>query len=115
MVQRTPTVTAVDTNSNVTMPIPKVLTPVSSRPRRTICKPLRYRDSDHVNPDVLSFSDSDGCRKVKRILAQRHTSEGFQYLVQVVGEPAQNAAWVSASVLNAKARQNILTRPPPVI
>ena len=36
-----------------------------------------------------------------------------QYLVHIVGEPAQNAIWVLGSNLNAKTLQNIVNRPPP--
>lgn len=88
---------------------------VAIRPKRTIRKPIRFRDSDHVSPDQLSFSDSDGIRKIKRVIAQRHTSTGIQYLIQQAGEPAQNAVWISKSDLNAKAKQHVITRPPPLV
>ena len=89
--------------------------PVSTRPRRTIQRPIRFRDNDHISPDQISLSDSDGSRKIKRILAQRHISDGIQYLIQQVGEPAQNAVWISHSDLNARAKQHVITRPPPLV
>ena len=88
---------------------------VITRPKRTIRKPLRFRDSDHVNPDQISFSDSEDVRSIKRVLAQRHTTDGIQYLVQQAGEPAQNAIWVLQSDLNAKAKQHVTKRPPPLV
>ena len=88
---------------------------VSTRPKRTVRKPLRFRDDNHISPDQISFSDSDGVRKIKRVLAQRHTADGIQYLIQQSGEPAQNAVWVSRSDLNAKAKQNVSARPPPLV
>ena len=89
--------------------------PVSTRPRRTIQRPIRFRDNDHISPDQISLSDSDGSRKIKRILAQRHMSDGIQYLIQQVGEPAQNAVWISHSDLNARAKKHVITRPPPLV
>ena len=88
---------------------------VVTRPKRTVRKPLRYRDDNHISPDQISFSDSDGVRKIKRVLAQRHASDGIQYLIQQAGEPAQNAVWVSRSDLNAKAKQHVSARPPPLV
>lgn len=88
----------------------------SSRQKRTIKKPARYKDL--VDPDELyqdSVSSDSGFHKIKRVLAQRQTNNGAEYLVQVVGEPAQNAFWVSSSNLNAKALRGIQQRPPPLV
>ena len=88
---------------------------VSTRPKRTVRKSLRFRYDNHISPDQISFSDSDCVRKIKRVLAQRHTADGIQYLIQQSGEPAQNAVWVSRSDLNAKAKQHVSARPPPLV
>ena len=68
-------------------------TTVPLRPKRNVKKPKRFMDSDHVDPMNVSdlSSDSQTAKKVKRVLAQRHTPDGLQYLVHLVGEPAQNA------------------------
>jgi hypothetical protein len=93
--------------------------PPNTRPKRVIQKPIRYRDSDHMDPDMLdqeiSLSDSGGRQKIKRFLAERHTPNGLQYLVQIVGEPAQNAPWVPSTSLNAKAKLIVLSKPPPFV
>lgn len=89
----------------------------NTRPKRNIQKPKRYRDSDHADPSELSqiSSDTENYKKIKRVLAQRHTSDGIQYLVHVVGEPAQNSVWVFGSSLDAKAHKNITCKPPPFV
>lgn len=82
-------------------------------------KPIRFRDDDHVDPmaDTHSSvsSDSDGLHKIKRVLAQRHLNKGREFLVQIKGEPTQNAIWVSFSSLNVNAQNAIKQRPPPLI
>ena len=90
--------------------------PVTRQSRRTIRKPLRYRDSDHVDPFAIQAEATDQneiIRKVKRVLAQRHSIYGLQYLVQIVGEPAQSTAWILASSLDKKAKTKATRRPPP--
>ena len=91
--------------------------PATRQSRRTIRKPLRFRDSDHVDPFAISVeaNDPNDMRKVKRILAQRHSVDGLQYLVQIVGEPAQNATWILASSLDKKAKSKAIKRPPPFV
>lgn len=101
---------------DVTTPVPqsvenKQAPPQSSRPKRTITKPARF--DDFVDPD--SVSSDGGFHKVKRVLAQRKTKSGTEYLVQVVGEPAHNAMWVSSSNLNKKALKAIELKPPPMV
>lgn len=89
------------------------------RPQRTIRPPIRYRDDNHVDPrTIVTFtasSDSDGFHRVKKILGQRYSPNGLQYLIQISGEPADNAFWVATSYLNAKARVAVQQRPPPFI
>jgi hypothetical protein len=62
--------------------------PVIRRSNRTRQKPIRFRDSDHADPDDLPTfsvsSDTDGYHKIKSVLGQRDS----KYLVQIVGEPA---------------------------
>lgn len=70
-------------------PVPSV----STRPRRTIRKPLRYQDS---SVDLSEISSSDHCspyifNKIKRILAKRGSSHVVEYLVHFVREPSQKA------------------------
>ena len=92
--------------------------PVTRQSRRTIRKPLRYRDSDHVDPFAIQAEAIDQSviiQKVKRILAQRHSVDGLQYLVQIVGEPAQNATWILASSLDKTAKTKATRRPPPFV
>ena len=93
------------------------LRPPLRRSERSKQPPLRYRDNSHVNPITYmsTSSDSDGLHKVKKVIGQRHSPRGIQYLIHVVGEPADNAFWVHSSSLNAKARQSVLDRPPPFI
>lgn len=90
--------------------------PALQRPTRFRQKPIRFRDDDHVvsMADTHSSisSDSDGLHKIKRVLAQRHLNKGREFLVQIKGEPAQNAIWVSFSSLNVKAQNAIKQRPP---
>ncbi len=57
--------------------------------------------------DTLS-SDTDGYHAVKRILGVRRKGECNEYLVQVKGEPAQNAFWAPFSYLNKKAQAKVL-------
>ncbi|XP_033725290.1 uncharacterized protein LOC117315253 [Pecten maximus] len=93
--------------------------PAPMRPVRHKQKPLRFRDNNHVNPladaHISVSSDTDGLHKIKRVIAQRHLPSGSEYLIQIVGEPAQNAVWVRENSLNVKARKAINRRPPPVV
>jgi len=76
---------------------------------------VRYRDEAHVNPDDLFSSSPDSGRyhKIKRVLGQRH--DGQEFLVQIVGEPAQQAFWVSKAKMDSKAQDAVAQRPPPVV
>ena len=53
-------------------------------------------------------SDSDGYHQVKRILGMRRKGTNSEYLVQLRGEPAQNAFWAPFSHLNSKAQAKVL-------
>lgn len=70
-----------------------------TRPQRQRQPPIRYRDGNHVNPtDVIvcdRSSDSDDCHKIKKVIGQKYSPQGLQYLIQVVDEPADNAFWVT--------------------
>ena len=91
-------------------------TPVRRQSKRTVVRPLRFRDSDHVDPFTINANEIDQTEiKIKRILAQRHSIDGLQYLVQVVGGPAQNATWILASSLDKKAKTKVTKRPPPFV
>lgn len=76
---------------------------------RTRRKPVRFRDIDHVDPNHLFgssvSSDENGHHQIKRVTAQKYTSRGTEYLVHLVGEPAQNALWIHFHNLNAKAQR----------
>lgn len=67
----------------------------SDRVRR---KPTRFRDNDHVNPNELPnffiSSESDGYHKIKRVLGKRDS----KFLIQIVGEPADNACRLGSLV-----------------
>ena len=92
---------------------------VIRRSARVTKKPARYADSDHMDPLTLPnfsvSSDTDGTHKIKRVLGQKSTSKGTEYLVHIVGEPSDNAIWVPFSSFNYKARKAIKAKPPPVL
>ena len=87
----------------------------SVRPKRTIRKPKRYCDSNHLDIKDLSVSSDNEFYKIKRVLAQRPTAAGLEYLVQFAGEPAQNAIWIPDSGLNVKAKEYIKSKSIPFI
>jgi hypothetical protein len=100
-----------------TLVVPTDTVPMT-RPKRLVQKLLRYRDADHVDPLQLNIGvveNTDVSTNVKRILAQRHTPGGFQYLAQLKGEPAQNAVWVFANSLHKSTIQKLLSNPPPQV
>ncbi|XP_063411582.1 uncharacterized protein LOC134694500 [Mytilus trossulus] len=86
-----------------------------NRPRRNIQKPVRYRDDNYIDPDKIVDSCENNQLKVKRILAKRKDGANFVYLIQKVGEPAQNAIWLPLSKLPPKAQTLLLSRPPPLM
>ena len=88
------------------------------RPTRTFRKPARFRNDDHVDPNDMELSQTDvdtNMPKVKRILAKKRHNSGFLYLVQMVGEPSQNATGKTFAELSAKAQGLISTRHPPLV
>ncbi|MEW8548163.1 MAG: DDE-type integrase/transposase/recombinase, partial [Candidatus Thiodiazotropha sp.] len=85
------------------------------RPRRIIVKPKRFRDSDHVNLKDYSVSSEPEFYRIKRVLAQRKTPSGLEYLVHFAGEPAQNAIWIPDSDLNVKAKAYVKNKSIPFI
>ena len=60
-------------------------------------------------------SSDNGYHKIKRVLGQRHVNDVQQYLVQIKGEPAENAIWVTKDKLSTKAKSFVQAKPPPVI
>ena len=52
---------------------------------------------------------------MKRFLGQRPCKDSTEYLVQLKGEPAENAFWIPHSSLNTQARNSVQKKPPPVI
>ncbi|CAG2199015.1 unnamed protein product [Mytilus edulis] len=71
-----------------------------NRPRRNIQKPVRYRDDNFIDPDKIVDSCENNQLKVKRILAKRKDGANFVYLIQKVGEPAQNAIKITTQSTN---------------
>lgn len=88
-------------------------TPIA-RPKRSIRKPLRFRNSDHTAGDIVS-SDSSSQFKIKRVIGQRLVGDDAQYKVTLRGEPSHNSFWVSKNDLDAKARQRVNMYPPPLL
>ncbi|CAG2185962.1 unnamed protein product [Mytilus edulis] len=82
------------------------------RTSRVVQKPIRYRDENFLS----ELSSCDGAQeKIKRILAKKPHGSSFLYLVQLIGEPAQNAKWKPLSELPPKAQELIIARPPPLV
>jgi hypothetical protein len=68
------------------------------RSNRNIIKPVRFRDENFITNDKEiedSLSTDSRSEKVKRILAKKKHGNSFLYLVQLVGEPSQNARFHS--------------------
>lgn len=92
--QETHSESAVQSESSVPPtvdPDPHPVPGVSTRPRRTIRKPLRYQDR---SVDLGDISSSDHCSptilyKIKRILPKRGSGHDVEYLVHFIGEPSQ--------------------------
>ncbi|CAC5395386.1 unnamed protein product [Mytilus coruscus] len=86
------------------------------RSSRQIRLPARYQDSDFTNLDsVASETDNGGVLKSNVFWRKKRNKGGFLYLVQKVGEPAENAEWLTGSQLPPKAQELMLKRPPPLI
>lgn len=89
--------------------------PVSVRPKRTIRKPVRYRNSTCVSEDIVSSSDWSSRYKIKCIVGQKQIDNDIQYKVTLCGEPSHKSFWVSRKDLDAKALIRIAKFPPPVL
>ena len=71
-----------------------------------------------VNLDDVMSSDGqmdNGLHKIKRVLGQRFINQTQEFLVQIKGEPAENAIWVPFTSLSPTALQRVKQFPPPVI
>lgn len=73
-----------------------VVSLAQNRPKRQVRKPVRCRDyvTDEQKNSYSYLSSEEENHKIKRVLAQKNSPSGFQYLLQYVGEPAKNAKWV---------------------
>lgn len=58
--------------------------PVSVRPKRTIRKPVRYRNSTYVSEDIVSSSYLSSRYKIKRIVDQKQIDNDIQYKVTLI-------------------------------
>jgi hypothetical protein len=93
--------------NNQDIHVPKKSTNIEQpiwRSNRNIIKPVRFRDENFIiNEKEMedSLSTDSRSEKVKRILAKKKHGNSFLYLVQLVGEPSQNAQWRSISHLLA--------------
>lgn len=115
-----------DSHSDIHAPSPQVIERDSSsstplpvlpqRPKRTIKKPVRYRDSSFTaDSDMSSSTGQDKFYKIKRVLAQRGSGATLEYLIQFRGEPSQNAMWLKPRDLNTHARKTCLLKPPKTV
>ena len=81
--------------------------PPTRKSKRQLRKPIRYQDSSFTDGDASAISDGN---KIKRVLARRNINGEMKYLVNHVGEPAQNAVWKDYNSLTQKAKQLLITR-----
>lgn len=103
----------VHSTSSSTEPI--LLQPMSVRPKRTIRKPVRYRNSTCVSENIGSSSDWSSRYKMKRIVGQKQIDNDKQYTVTLCGELSHKSFWVSRKDIDAKALIRIAKFPPPVL
>ena len=107
--------------NNQDIHVPKKSTNIEQpiwRSNRNIIKPVRFRDENFITNEKEiedSLSRDSRSEKVKRILAKKKHGNSFLYLVQLVGEPSQNAQWRSISQLSRKAQVLLISRPPPLV
>ena len=87
--------------------------PVQMEPRRSVRqrrKPSRFRDytlnSDSDSPSEES-NHNDKFYKIRRVLAQRHRNNSFEYLIQFESDAAQNAIWIPFHHLNSHTQRRI--------
>lgn len=81
--------------------------PPTRKSKRQLRKPLRYQDSSFTDGDASAISDGN---KINIVLARRNINGEMKYLVNHVGEPAQNAVWKDYNSLTQKAKQLLITR-----
>lgn len=65
--------------------------PLSVRPKRTIRKPVRYRNSTYVSEDIVSSSDWSSRYKIKRIVGKKQIDNDKKYKVTLCGEPSHKS------------------------
>ena len=83
--------------------------PVRRSSRQRQC-PERFGIPVELSHSSLS-SDSDGYHKIKRILGIRCNKGSSEYLVQIRGEPAQQAIWVPLDHFDTKTKAKVLSHP----
>lgn len=81
------------------------------RSSRVSKKPNRLGIQSTIGHSSLS-SDSDGYHKIKRVLGLRKVGKSTEYLIQVQGEPAQNAFWAPFNNLDKKTQIKVIAYPP---
>ena len=98
-----------DTSHSVT-PIEVVSKDIPSRPKRTIRKPIRFRDGADTSDSELTDQD----QRI-HIIAQRKNGPNLEYLVRTVGDPSQQAVWLPQTRLNDEAKRYVQLNPPPCV
>lgn len=86
---------------------------IQRRPKRQIEKPACFQTNESNYNETTSETEST-FYKIKRILAQRKRDKP-EYLVQFMGEPAQNAVWTTFDQLNPQVQKSVVRRPPPIV
>ncbi|CAC5413986.1 unnamed protein product [Mytilus coruscus] len=80
--------------------------------------PAKFNDFVYLDSELGTesiSSDDNRYHKIKCVLARKIDNNQLKYLVQIVGEPAQNSIWVEESSLSPKAKMVVQNRPPPMI
>ncbi|CAC5408001.1 unnamed protein product [Mytilus coruscus] len=80
--------------------------------------PTKFNDFVNLDSELGTesiSSDENRYHKIKRVLAWKIDNNLLKYLVQIVGEPAQNSIWVEESSLSPKAKKVVQNRPPLMI
>ncbi|CAC5385704.1 unnamed protein product [Mytilus coruscus] len=74
--------------------------------------PAKFNDFVNLDSELGTesiSSDDNRYHKIKRVLARKIDNNQSKYLVQIVGEPAQNSIWVEESSLSPKAKKENIT------
>ncbi|CAC5418269.1 unnamed protein product [Mytilus coruscus] len=80
--------------------------------------PTKFNDFVNLDSELGTesiSSDENRYHKIKRVLARKIDNNQLKYLVQIVGEPAQNSIWVEKSSLSPKGKKVVQNKPPPMI